>query len=272
MRIVRVTASNPGVSVGAVPVAVAASLAQCATAQVTYRFVAGGLTPGETLTLNIDVTSDELAARGITRSLSVAFKDTQQSWVFRSSKTYSFESGMDGWTVVQGTFARQTTGGGANLTSTYLASSSLIDGACDEVRSPAVKLTPSSTLAVYNQYSTEPMSDAWYDRANVGIVDPSAGTRTPVVPSGGRPYLASGPNGVCVVAGQPGWAGPGPGWLPSTWTAADLRLNDGRRVYIDVGYGTDSSVSGTGFWLDEVTLTNFMEIGPDQQSTSCPKP
>jgi hypothetical protein len=73
-----------------------------------------------------------------------------------------------------------------------------------------------------------------------------------------------------VVAGQVGWAGPGPGWLPSTWSAADLGLTDGRKLYIDVGYGTDSSVSGTGLWIDEITLTNFQEIGPDQQS--CPRP
>lgn len=271
LRVVRVTSSNAGVNTGTLPVTVAASLPSCSTAHVPYRFTAGGLTPGETLTLNIELTSDELSSHGITRSVSVTFKDTQQDWTAVASKTYSFENGMDGWKVVQGTFVRQTTGGGALATSTYLASSSLVDSACDEVRSPKLRLTSLSTLSLYNQFTTEPMSDAWYDRANVGIVDATSGVRTTAVPSGGRTYLADGPNGVCVVAGQPGWAGPGPAWLASTWTAADLKLTDGRPVYVDLGYGTDSSVSGTGFWFDEVTITNAMEIGPDTKTT-CPRP
>lgn len=271
LRVVRVTSSNAGVNVGTLPLTVAPSVAQCATAHVAYRFTAGGLTPGETLTLTIEVTSDELASRGIARAVSVTFKDTQQDWTQIASKTYSFENGMDGWSVVQGTFARQTTGGGAGGTATYLASSSLKDSACDEVRSPKLKLTPLSTLSIQDQFSTEPMSDAWYDRANLGIVDAATGVRTTAIPSGGRTYLASGPNGVCVVGGQPGWAGPGPAWLPSSWTAADLKLTDGRPVYIDIGYGTDSSASALGFWFDEVTITNVMEIGPDTK-TACPKP
>jgi hypothetical protein len=172
---------------------------------------------------------------------------------------------MEGWQKVQGTFDRTTTGAGANLSAAYLASSTLLDSACDEVRSPIIKLTPSSTLTIYNQFSTEPMSDAWYDRGNVGIVDVATGARSAVVPSSGRPYLADGPNGVCVVSGQRGWAGPGPGWLPSGWAPADLVFNDGRKVQIDVGYGTDPTASLTGLWIDDVTITNFYEQGSDTQ-------
>ena len=172
---------------------------------------------------------------------------------------------------VFGTFARKTTGGGANLTSTYIASNSLVDGTCDNVRSPKVKLTATSTLALYNQFVIEPMNDAWYDRANLGLYDVATGQRTVVAPSFGRTYLATGPNGVCVTAGQPGWAGPGPAWLPSTWSAADLGAASraGRAVQLDVGYGTDPLASGTGLWFDEVTLTNFYEQVADGQS-NCP--
>lgn len=269
VRISRVTASNPAVRVSTMPIA--ASLAQCATSPVTYRFVAAGLSPGETLALRIEVTSDELQARGITRAVDVTFRNTQSDYVFRTSKTYTFETGNEGWQAVQGWFLRQTTGGGANLSTTYMASSSLTSGVCDEVRSPIVKLTPLSTMSLYNQFATEPMSDAWYDRANVAVFDVAAARRTPIIPSGGRPYLASGPNGVCIVAGQPGFAGPGPGWLASTWTASDLQLTDGRPVQIDIGYGTDSTASLLGFWFDDVTLTNFYEQVGDQQ-TSCPTP
>lgn len=272
LRIVRVTASNASIRTGTMPVAIAASLPSCGTAAAAYRFTAAGLTPRETLTLTIDVTSDELASLGITRTVTATFSDTEQDWVLRPSKTWSFESGMDGWQVVQGTFARTTTGGGANLTSTYLASSSVVDSACDEVRSPIVKVSPTSTLTVYNQFAIEPISDAWYDRGNLAVYDLASGTRSTVAPSGGRTYLASGPNGVCVVAGQAGWAGPGPGWLPSSWTPADLGAAAiaGRRIQLDIGYGTDATASGVGLWIDEVTLTNFYEQSADQQSNGCP--
>jgi hypothetical protein len=116
------------------------------------------------------------------------------------------------------------------------------------------------------------MSDAWYDRANIGIFDVASGARTLIVPSGGRTYLASGPNGTCGTGGQQGWAGPGPDWLQSTWTATDLGAPSlaGRKVRLDIAYGTDSSVSLVGFWFDEVTVTNAYVQGPDQQSDVCP--
>lgn len=271
VRIVRVTASNSAIRTGTMPQIIAGSLAACSSAPVTYRFNAAGLSAGEELTLRIDITSDEMATRGLVRSLDVTFKNTEQDYVLKASKTYSFERDLEGWSVVSGTFNRDTTGGGGNLTATYVASSSLVDGACDNVRSPIVKLSPDSTLTLWNQFSIEPMVDAWYDRANVAVYDVNDGTRSVVVPSGGRTYMAQGPNGVCVTAGKPGYAGAGPGWLPSSWTATDLNAAAiaGRAVQIDIGYGTDPIASGTGFWFDEVTITNFYEQGADQQ-TSCP--
>ena len=273
VRVVRVVPSNAGVRVGAYPATIAQSLAACATAPFTVRVTAGGLTAGENLTLRIDVTSDEMLAQGVTRSLEVTFKDTERDYVFRASKTYSFEKDMEGWQRVSGTFNRQTSGGGgANLTATYIASNTLTDGTCDNVRSPKMKLTATSSMTMYNQFSIEPLNDAWYDRANVGLYDVATGQRSNVAPSFGRTYLADGPNGVCVTAGQPGWAGPGPGWLPATWSAADLGASQraGRTVQIDVGYGTDPLASAIGFWFDEVTVTNFYEQVADGQSNGCP--
>jgi hypothetical protein len=272
LRISNVTPSNPAVRIPVLPSPIAPSLAQCATASGAFTFNAAGLAPGEALELKIDVTSDELAARGIVRSLTVRYPQTEQDFHFESSKTFSFETGLEGWQPVRGTFTRTNAGiGGASLTSYYLASSSLTDGACDEIRSPLVKLSSTSTLSLFNQFVIEPISDAWYDRANVGIFDPATGTRTNVAPSGGRTYLASGPNGVCVTGGQPGWAGPGPGWLESTWSAADLQAPawSGKKVQLDVAYGTDSSASLTGFQFDQVTLTNFEQQVADGQDNVC---
>ena len=273
LRVSAVKPSNPAVRLPFLPSPIAASLAACATATASVTVRAAGLAPGETLALQIDVTSDELASKGITRSLIVRFPDTEQDFQLQGSKTFTFENGLEGWQTVRGTFTRtNANGGGANLTAYYLASSSLLDGACDEIRSPVVKLTPASTLSIYDQFSTEPYSGSWFDRANLGLFDPATGARTNVAPSGGRTYLASGPNGVCVTGGQPGWAGPGPAWLESTWTAADLKSSAfaGRKVQLDVAYGTDSSVSGTGFQFDQVTLTNFEQQVADAQSDVCP--
>lgn len=271
LRVTNVVPSNPAVRPPLLPVVIARSLGQCATETDKITFGAVGLAPGEPLEVRIDVTSDELAARGITRSLTVRYPTSEQDFTFNASKTFTFENDLEGWEVASGTFTRATTGGGAQLSSHYLASSSLLDGACDEIRSPVVKLSPTSTLSLYNQFAIEPLTDTWYDRANLGLYDLSTGQRTNVAPSGGRTYLASGPNGVCAAGGQPGWAGPGPGWLESTWTSSDLQAAAfaGRKVQLDVAYGTDSTASLTGFWLDHVTLTDFEQQGDDLQGEVC---
>ena len=142
------------------------------------------------------------------------------------------------------------------------------------MRSPVVKLTPTSTLEIYNQFQIEPIIDAWYDRANIGLHEVASGARTTVVPGFGRPYTASGPNGTCVTGGQPGWAGPGPGWLPSQWSAADLDAagRAGRQLQVSAAYGTDPLVSLDGLQIDEVTLTDFELQGADAQDDLCPVP
>jgi hypothetical protein len=272
VRISKVTSSNSAIKLPALPVRIASSLETCKTAAADFNFTAAGLAPDEMLQLILEVTSNELAAKGITRSIEVQYMHTEQDFQLQATKTFGFENGMEGWTVANGQFNLATTGGGAGGTLAYLASSSLTDGVCDEARSPIVKLNSNSTLSLYNQYSTEPMTDAWYDRANVGIYDVSTGVRTNVAPGSGRTYLASGPNGVCVTGGQPGWAGPGPAWLQSSWSAADLKSAQfaGKKVQLDVGYGTDSSAALTGFWFDQVTLTNFEMQIADTHSNTCP--
>jgi hypothetical protein len=204
--------------------------------------------------------------------VAVTLAATEQDFTPVASLTFDSEDGMQGWETVAGTFGR-VSGVGSGLSSYYLETSSLTDGACDQVRSPVVKLSASSTLSVDNQFVIEPLNDAWYDRANVGIFDVASGERQVVVPSGGRPYLAEGPNGVCATAGQPGWAGPGPGWLPSTWSAADLGAAAiaGRKVQVDVAYGTDPLASGTGLQIDGVTLTDFELQVADDQPDACPR-
>src|SRR4029078_1976129 len=88
--------------------------------------------PGKRVTLDIELTSDEMAAAGVSRTLSVVYDPAEQDFTRLASKTFSFEGGMEGGAPVAGSFLRSTAnGGGAQTTGTYLASSGLTSGICD---------------------------------------------------------------------------------------------------------------------------------------------
>ncbi len=281
VRLVRVTpVSHPATQVlTPLPLPLASSLAggMCggaAIAPASFTFVPQGLSHVEPLDFEFEIhaTSAQFGPMSLVGTLRLA--DTESDFQFFSSKTFSFEIDLDGWSIARGTWTRESPG--ANVTLFHLASSKLEAGQCDEIRSPEIRLTATSTLSLFNQFTTEPGTDetGFYDRANVGLFDIETEGRATVSPDGGRLYNASGPNGVCVTSGQPGWAGPGPGFLPSTWSATALGAADlsGRRLRLDVGYGTDPLVEGAGFQFDEVTVTNFELQVPDQSSNVCPPP
>ena len=80
-------------------------------------------------------------------------------------------------------------------------------------------------MELWNNYDIEPLSGGtWYDRANVGLID-TAGERTLVTPSSGRPYNAdsSGPGtyGGCNEP-EEGWADVNNTWGTSFWSPAAL--------------------------------------------------
>jgi hypothetical protein len=242
-----------------------------AATPASFRFQAGGLSSQSTLTFEVAITANELPAP-IAATLSVS--EAESDWTL-ANVTYSFENDTQGWTVTSGTFTRTDTGGGANgLQSFYMASSAADDSACDEIRSPRMILTGSSTLSLSNQFVIEPESQGfWYDRANVGIVEDATGTRTVVEPDGGRLYNASGGNpddNACTNL-EGGWGSAGPAWMQSTWspTAMGAATLAGIPVRLSVRYGTDTLSSLTGFWFDEVTLSNVLLPGPDGQSNVC---
>ncbi|MCP3910361.1 MAG: hypothetical protein GY713_05360, partial [Actinomycetia bacterium] len=182
--------------------------------------------------------------------------------------------GTEGWQVIQGTFNRTSSGGGAQGTSWYEASSANLDDQCDQIQSPIVSLTATSTMELWNQYDIEPFyvsGGVWYDRANIGVYELANGNRTPVAPSGGRLYNASGANGSCGTTGQGGWADAQTTWGASSWNASALGSAGfaGDLVQLDVRYGTDSSLNGFGFHFDQLILTDFGEQVADGQSDSC---
>jgi hypothetical protein len=280
VRIVGATSpSHPGTSfVTAFPAATTpASLAACESGTGSLRFIADGLAFGDVLEIEVEVTADELAtSKTVSYFLDLVESDFQAT----ASQTFSYEADLEDWELVQGTFGRTDLGGGAQLTSWYLASSSGLANRCDQVRSPLLRLSSTSTLAMYTEYDIEgscalplPLCfpGSWFDRANVGIVGAAAGTRTAVSPDGGRLYNAGGSGGTCGTSGQPGWADTEISWGASTWSAAALDAAglDGELVRLDVRYGTDAAISEGGFHFDQVTLTDFEIQVADAQSDVC---
>ena len=279
VRLVRVqSTSHPETRIlTALPAPIAGSLAGNACGSLspsTFVFSGAGISHNEPLEFEFEIqgTSAQFGTTSLVGR--VTLNGTESDFEFFSAKTFGFETDFEGWQIVSGTYTRETPG--ANATLTHLASSSLAPNRCDEIRSPDIRLTAASTLSLYNQFATEPGADAagYYDRANAGIFDPATGDRTTIVPDGGRLYNASGTGGVCVTSGEAGWNGAGPGFLPSSWSAAALGAPalQGRLVRLDLAYGTDPLVEGAGFQFDEVTLTNFELQVADKSSDVCPAP
>jgi hypothetical protein len=263
------------------PLALASSLAPgCSPEgpQTTIVFRPQGLTFDETIEVRVSVMATELAAPLFA---SVFISGTESSLQFTPSKTFTFDTDLEGWKVVSGIYTLMPPGSPASPAGA-LYSSQFEDAQCDNIRSPEMRLTASSTLSLQNQFSTEPESPlGFYDRANVGLYDVASGTRTTIIPTDGRLYNY-GPGttgGTCVTENQAGWAtsadASGVPFEESSWSSAALGLpaNVGKRLRLDVGYGTDPLASAAGFQFDHVTVTNFdLQVADTNSNTCAPLP
>ena len=248
---------------------VAASLDPCEQGMAQFDVVAAGIGAEETVEFEVCFNADAFVEQCATLTL-----EAEVDFTFHSAKTYGWETDLENWTVTGGTFTRTDTFGGGGGSSFALASSSALNNQCDQVRSQVLRLTPTSTLSLQTHFDIEPMfNTSWYDRANVGIYNPATGDRTTVDPDTGRLYNASGGTAPgCGISGQGGWADGMQTWAQSSWSAAALGSAGfaGTEVQIDVRFGTDSTLPGTGFRIDEVILTQVELRGPDGQSCVAP--
>jgi hypothetical protein len=258
------------------PVVLTPSLPECASVAGSFAFTAAGLSFNDVVEFRVEVTADEL---GGVRSQVLRLAGSESDLESHATKTFGFESDLEGWQVVAGTFDRAQAGGGAGGSAFYLASSSDLPDQCDGIRSPLLQLSPTSTLSLSTNFDIEPpfiIEDLvfWYDRANVGIRALTNGQRTPVSPDGGRLYNASGSAGSCETTNQDGWADAMPTWAESTWSATALGAAGfaGELVELELRYGTDVAVEGSGFRFDEVNLTDFGLVVPDGQPDICLPP
>jgi len=273
VRVASVTSSShPGLDAGiSFPAAFAHTLAACGRAVGGFDFAPSGLAEGDTIRFDVALTSDELSPA--TKSTQIEIRYSEQDLQFAATKTYTFESGTEGWTVETGTFNR-TGGGAANGTTFSERSSTLLDNQCDRVRSPLLQLSSSSTLSLWNNYTIEPQSGGtWYDRANVAL-ERLDGTRTLVAPTSGRLYNA-GPGGPGAYSGcndpETGWAGTQNSWSTSSWNAGAFggTVPSGTLAQLEVTYSTDGGSALAGFRFDEVTVTDVSILVSDAQGNSC---
>jgi hypothetical protein len=231
---------------------------------------AAGMTFNQATQFRIDVTADQLG--GQVRSVIATVANVESDWQATPSQTFGFETAgdLEGWQIVQGTWTQATVNGGAGGTTRYVRSSTAVDGACDIIRSPVVRMNAASALSLSTFFTIEGQSGGiWYDRANVGLVNVASGAAPPVSPGTGRLYNASAGSGGCVNGTQPGWAGTMASWAASGWTAANLNPPPGGIVQLEVRYGTDGALALNGFRFDQVTLTNFERQVADVQSNVC---
>ncbi len=243
--------------------AVSSSLAACGFGSTSFDVLGSEMQHNEVVEFEVCASSDEMS--GYSSCGTISINSVESDILAMSSLTFQFESDLEGWQVGDGTFNQTTAGGGADGSAGYVSSSAFIGDQCDSIQSPLVQMSSATTLSLWNQFDIEPFSDAWYDRANVGLFDPQSGERTHVAPDGGRSYNAGGVNGTCGTADQGGWADVQQTWAESTFSAAALgsAALDGSFVKLDLRYGTDPLAHGEGFWFDEVTLTDISLVVPD---------
>ncbi|MEM9557910.1 MAG: S8 family serine peptidase [Acidobacteriota bacterium] len=270
-RIVSVSSSSHPSTSFAAPSWSQPNLAGCTNASADVELLgADALTAGETLLVDVEITYDEIAPA--TRSVQIAVENSERDLTLVASRTWGFEVDTEGWTVDSGIFVRDDNVAGADGTSWSMRSSANLDGQCDIVVSPPVRLSATSTLELWTSYDIEDQSGGqWWDRANVSLL--ADGATTLVEPDGGRLYTVpnGAGNGVCGTTGESGWAATANSWATSSFSAGALgsAAVAGTSVQLDVRYGTDPAANGDGFRFDQVTLTDLLEETADAQSDAC---
>ncbi|HEY3175572.1 MAG TPA: hypothetical protein VGK94_07395 [Candidatus Polarisedimenticolia bacterium] len=263
-----VTTSHPRVTFAPdPPTCSVASLAGGASAPCQFRFSLGGATAsGVPFTLTTDSAGNPAPS-----SLDVTLGAETNPPVF-GTMGYGFEGSLQGWTGVN--FGLSSAHASSGIQSAH-AGSTMTSNICAKLISPALLLDPAgaSTMSFNLFAMIEPLSDAWYDRANVHIIDLDTGQHTLVSPSSGVAYNASGNPAVeiCHVLDQAGWGGLLGGFTLETF---DLSAFNGRRIQVEINYDTDEGDDREGIYVDEVTITNAAAaaLPADLQSDLCVVP
>ncbi len=238
------------------------------TANANFEFTVGagsskaGCMENGTFNIEVQSTGQDPAATD-------TFGFTHEIDIVYGNINWPFETGLDGWTVEQGTWSLSTARVNPGGSTQSLHSSQNINQNCDIMISPELTATSSTVLHTPNWYDIEPYSNGyWYDRANVWVVQGT--TETVISPTGGKTY-ASGTfydwiNYCNQGSDKPGWSGSGPTWGDSAFNLASYA---GQTFRLRIKYMTDDLQAFEGIYLDDMYITNVNYQGCDQQSDVC---
>jgi len=259
-----ISSPMPGVMIASGSSCSLPDLAGGATALCGFDFSLGGAAPGE---IPFIVTADS-ASNPAPSVVSMGIPAEADPYSF-GTLSYGFDASLEGWSGRDfAVSATRWTAGGASAHS----GSTTVSNLCGRLTSPPLLLDPSSssTLSFKLYAAIEPYTDAWYDRANVHLVDLDTGAHILLTPASGPIYLATGlpEGGLCHVSGENGWAAAIGGFNTVTF---DLSAFAGRRVRIEINYNTDEGDNREGIYVDELTITH---AGPaaapaDPQPDAC---
>lgn len=255
----------------ALPKTISASMPICGLDGAVVEFRVEGIAAGDTFEADITIDADELAGPEVVHVVSSG--QAEGDFQNQAALTWNFTAGTQDWTVESGTFNRVNTGvGNPSPDPFWIQSSANLADQCDVVRSPAIRLSATSTLSMQTHYNIEPLSSQWYDRANLVFRDAGTSATTLLTPSSGRGYQASGVGGTCGTANQAGWAGTAnQSWAASNWSSGALQTGTlaNKPGHLVIRYGTDPGDHRDGFRFDVVSMTNFDLQVADTQSNTC---
>jgi hypothetical protein len=165
------------------PAPISDSLADCDSAPGSFNFTPHGMSFGETTQLLIEVGADGITG---TRTLIVSIPQVETDSSPVATRTYSFDTDFEGWTITSGIYSRKAPG--ANGTAFHLSSSENVDNACDVIDSPSISWDP--RRLDHDRHHEEPQPDSGL---RPGIRPSAPNTRTTIIrPAAGsvRPATA----------------------------------------------------------------------------------
>jgi hypothetical protein len=263
------TSPDPGVTFVPEEVCTTADLGPGAATACQFTFSLGGA-PAEGIPFVL--TADSAGNPG-PAALAFTLEGEADPHVFGTSG-FGFEGSFEGWTAQSFSLSNDPNRVFSGSTSAHAGSTSIAN-LCAKLTSPAFLLDPAGTPSLsFRLYANiEPITDQWYDRANVHVVDLGTGQHTLVTPTSGFAYNASGNNvsQLCHLNDQAGWGGNLGGF---SLVAFDLSAFTGRVVRIEINYNSDEGDDREGIYVDELMITDAAPAAPpaDPQGDSCVVP
>ena len=259
-----VTTLDPGVTLSPSPSCSVADLGPGASTTCSFTFSLGGATSaGVPFTLTADSAANPAPS---VLDITLPSESNQPSY---TTLSYGFNGTFDGWGGMAWDVSNVRSSEGSH---SVHSGSTTQNNICGRLTSPTFLLDPSatSTLSFDTFIDIEPITDQWYDRSNIHIIDVATGQHLEIAPSSGPAYNASGnvQVGLCHISNQDAWGGDLQGFNTATF---DLSSLAGRQIRVEFNYETDEGDDREGIYIDDVILTNATDdvVPADPQSDAC---